>query len=84
MAMKDISDTQVLEAYLASKKPGDHRRTEDILQATTGQPIKVCWRAMERVDRRGLVEVGVSLSAAWLTEAGFALLKNRPADAEPA
>lgn len=43
---------------------------DDILVAMTGQPQKVCYRAMERADRRGLVDYGMWLRGGWLTEKG--------------
>ena len=48
----------------------------ETLAARTGQPEKVCYRAMERAERRGLIEYGVSLRTGWLTEAGKALLED--------
>lgn len=48
----------------------------EALAASTGQPEKVCYRAMERAERRGLIEYGVSLRTGWLTEAGKALLED--------
>lgn len=73
MATKDISDKQVLMAYMESKKE-PRRCPSEILKEMTGQPEKVCWSAMERADRHGLIEYGVSLRCAWLTEKGFKLL----------
>lgn len=46
-----------------------------ILAARTGQPLKVCYRAMERAYRRGLVDYGVSLRSGWVTEKGKALIR---------
>lgn len=46
----------------------------EALALETGQPEKVCYRAMERADRRGLIECGVSLRTGWLTKAGAELL----------
>lgn len=46
----------------------------EALAAQTGQPEKVCYRAMERAERHGLIECGVSLRTGWLTEAGHAVL----------
>ena len=31
-------------------------------------PIKVLWRAMEREERKGLIDCGVSLRCAWVVE----------------
>lgn len=47
---------------------------DELLAARTGQPRKVCERAMERAVRRGLIEYGVSLRTAWPTPKGMALL----------
>lgn len=47
-----------------------------LLMERTGQPMKVCYRAMERADDRGLLEYGVSLRTAWITEKGRALLAS--------
>lgn len=46
----------------------------EALAASTGQPEKVCYRAMERAEKRGLIEYGVSLRTGWLTDKGKALL----------
>lgn len=73
MATKDISDTQVLNAYLAT---GPHEWPYDVLQRTTGQPFKVCWRAMERAYRHGLLEYGTSLRSGWVTEKGYTLMRE--------
>lgn len=48
----------------------------EALAAETGQPEKVCYRAMERAERRGLIEYGVSLRTGWLTPAGKTLLED--------
>lgn len=48
----------------------------DLLAEWTGQPIKVCYRAMERAEERGLIEYGTSLRTGWLTEKGKALLQK--------
>lgn len=75
MATKDISDIQVCAAVERYQK--DHSLWPyELLAKCTGQPEKVCFRAMERAYRHGLLEYGVSLRTAWLTEAGLALLKG--------
>lgn len=74
MATKDISDKQVCEAYEQSKNP-PHMWPHSILMKTTGQPEKVCWRAMERAYDRDYIECGVSLRSGWLTGKGKLLLK---------
>jgi hypothetical protein len=72
MAVKDISDVRVCLAVV-------ERRLRDstacqVLQEMTGQPKKVCWRALERAERRGLIDCGSSLNVAYLTPEGFMLL----------
>lgn len=78
MAMKDISDKQVCEAYVeAIRKRQDEKECVfpyEILMKVTGQPEKVCYRAMERASDRDYVEYGVSLRTGWLTEKGRKLL----------
>lgn len=79
MATKDITDTQVVKAatvhwaiYKAGVKNGPS--TAAILSGMTGQPEKVCWRAVERAIRHGYLEHGVSLRSSWVTEKGKALV----------
>jgi len=81
MATKDITDKEVCLAY----KVAELQRGEDwendyefpyiILQRMTGQPFKVCYRAMERAADRDYIEYGVSLRTGWLTGKGKALLE---------
>jgi len=79
MAMKDITDAQVCRAVQDFRDRNlDLPWPYEALAAETGQPEKVCFRAMERADRRGFLEYGVSLRTAWLTEKGKALLKETP------
>jgi hypothetical protein len=49
---------------------------DDILARITNQPPKVCERAMERAQGRGLVEYGMWLRGGWLTDKGKALLTS--------
>jgi hypothetical protein len=75
MAVKDITDLQVCRAVQAFRD----RNLElpwpyEALAAETGECEKVCFRAMERCERRGYLEYGVSLRTAWLTEKGMKLL----------
>lgn len=72
MATKDISDQQVARAYAEKEKTRE--TAEVVLARMTGQPLKVCFRAMERAAGRDLIEYGVSLRTGWLTEKGEALL----------
>lgn len=73
MAMKDITDRQVCEAVAERQQRidnGDHAPASQVLHEKTGQPLKVCERAIERAARRWLVDWGTHLDAAWLTDAG--------------
>ncbi len=74
MATKDISDLDVCRAVRASKQHGAPNALER-LELNTGQHQKVCYRAMERALARDLIEYGVSLPWAWLTDKGEALVE---------
>lgn len=82
MATKDITDAIVCLAYAeAARQRGpdwknDYEYPYQILQRHTGQCFKVCYRAMERAERRRLVDCGVSLRTGWLTDAGLELLEQ--------
>lgn len=83
MATKDISDLQVLQAYEEMWKQRDsggalREYPEQILQRVTGQPEKVCYRAMERALGRGYLDYGMWLRGAWITDKGKALLAQAP------
>ncbi|HAM56407.1 MAG TPA: hypothetical protein DCQ64_13820 [Candidatus Rokubacteria bacterium] len=88
MARKDITDIQVLQAYvdaavtwgrsadgcIEAQPRGAGRWPYELLAQRTGQPEKVCYAAMERAERRGLIDYGVSLRAGFLTDKGKELL----------
>lgn len=74
MARKDVTDIMVLEAYNLRELKIDNRWPYEILAEQTGQPEKVCWRAMERAEGRGLIDCGVSLRSGWITDKGRELL----------
>lgn len=74
MATKDITDIQVCEAVRDSRKSHGELWPYELLASRTGQPEKVCYRAMERAVRHGLIEYGVSLRSGWLTDKAVALL----------
>jgi len=74
MSMKDIPDHLVCKAFVDSKALNWLRSADELLAEWTGQPRKVCYRAMERAHRNGLVEYGVSLRTGWVTERGVHLL----------
>ena len=74
MATKDITDLQVLQAQVKWRENQSGLWSCEILAQETGEPVKVCYRALERAYRRGLLECGVSLRTAWLTKKGCDLL----------
>lgn len=82
MATKDITDRQVCQAYAksAAERGPDWDKPYswpyEHLVEMTGQPMKVCYRAMERAEERGLIDYGVSLRTGFLTEKGIDLLNN--------
>lgn len=74
MSTKDVTDLDVCRAYADAKAMGYARFPHELLAERTGQCEKVCFRAMERAERRGFVEYGVSRRLGWLTEKGQAFL----------
>lgn len=75
MGTKDIPDKMVCLAYREFLKAGrDGPWPYELLERWSEQPQKVCYRACERAERRGLIEYGVSLRTGWLTEKGKALI----------
>ena len=88
MATKDISDLQVLCAYQSAWERQLRGITPDmpydVLMETTGQPFKVCYRAMERAADRDLIGYGVSLRTGWITSKGKELLGHRYVPLHPA
>ena len=74
MSRKKISDLQVVQAVARSKDWGG-QFADGYLRDLTGEHPKVCMAAMERAERRGLIEYGVSLRSGWLTDKGRALLE---------
>ncbi len=81
MATKDISDFQVclaywVRGYMIAKKPAAILFSDTVLQALTGQHMKVCAAAMERAETRRLLDCGVTLRSGWLTDQGTALIAD--------
>jgi hypothetical protein len=74
LATKHISDALVCAAFQAAKGANFSRYPYDFLMEETKAPFKVCYRAMERAERNGLVDYGVSLRTGWLTDKGILLL----------
>lgn len=84
MATKDVPDKLVCKvvAERDAVPIGELRGVGcplDILADMTGQPRKVCLRAMERSFRHGYLEYGISIRTAWLTEAGWQFLEESEA-----
>lgn len=77
MTRKDITDEQVLQSIVQAQgqKYGGKpvKFATDYLMESTEQPIKVCLAAMQRAMDNGLIDYGVSLRTAWLTEKGLEL-----------
>lgn len=82
MAMKHISDRAVCIAVDCYQIAMRHPHAPhvpypyEILSVILEQPEKVCYRAMERAERRGYIEYGVSLRTGWLTQKGRDLIKE--------
>lgn len=83
MKTSDISDVQVLRAFLAAQRYR-HTHTDNsdlnyaygwLQQWLPECPFKVAYAAMERADDHELVEYGVSLRTGWLTENGEAFYR---------
>ena len=78
MATKDITDLQCCQAALAREQQGiGGGRTLEHLVRMTGQPEKVCCRALERAYARGYLEWGVSVATCYLREKGWELLREK-------
>ena len=72
-----IEDITVLRAYKQYNDKPEYTGivdrplfADEVLRRMTGQPWKVCWRAMERCEKKGYITVGTSLRSAWLSEKG--------------
>jgi hypothetical protein len=82
MATKDISDLQCCQA--AANAGLAHTSTGRYLMQMTGQPEKVCYRAIERAISRGYLECGVGTWRAWLEPKGRCLLEQSKLEAKDA
>lgn len=74
-AVAQVHDRMVCLAVAERDKDGH----EALLARMSGQPVKVCLRALERAYRHGLIMYGTGISFAWLTDAGRAFLADRAA-----
>ncbi len=75
MATKNITDKQVVLAYIEFKK-NSGKYPYDYLMEWTGECEKVCFKAMERAEERGYIDCGVSLRTGWITEKGQSLIND--------
>ena len=80
MATKDITDKQVCAAYNMYWAENHVKWPYKYLQDWTGEPMKVCYSAMERAEKRRYIDYGVSLRSGWLTEKGKKLLEEEDKD----
>lgn len=78
MARKDISDVQVIKAYIEAVYRL-RRWPENLLHEWTGEPTKVCWSAMKRAFDRELIDYGISIRRGWATVKGLKLLAEEEA-----
>lgn len=89
MSMKNITDKQVVEAYLETKRcvdliqkgAGEHYYGYSLypyhlLKLWTGECEKVCYKAMLRAEDRGYIESGVSTRTGWVSDKGLTLLTS--------
>lgn len=84
MARKDISDLTVCKAFAERMKQIEARLdfglpsegVVDLLHKWTGEPRKVCYRAMERALAHKLVDYGTCLAWGFLTPKGEALVQD--------
>jgi hypothetical protein len=67
---KLIDTKTVLAACEKFHEGNDGRAPWQIIMEETGAPEKVVYAAMEREERKGYLEYGVSLRTAWLTDKG--------------
>jgi hypothetical protein len=78
VSRKDVSDIDVVIAVAickAENTTGFKRWPYELLSEITGECEKVCYRAMERAFKRGLLDYGVSLRSGFLTPEGKKLLE---------
>lgn len=81
MSRKDVTDEMVcraVHAYSTAMRESDYKARPpfpyETLSQLTGEPEKVCYRALERAYEHGMIEYGVSLRTGWLTDKGLALI----------
>lgn len=67
---KMIDTKMVLSACNKFHTNRDSRPPLEIIMEDTGAPEKIVWAALEREEKRGHLDCGVSLRTAWLTHKG--------------
>ncbi len=72
MARKDITDADVVVAFAEASAFGWPDGL-DRLQSATRQPARVCLRAAQRAEDRGLIDCGSNIRYSWPTPAGYEL-----------
>lgn len=77
MSRKDVTDALVCKAVAAYQASPRGPWPYELLAQWTGEPEKVCYAAMERAFEHDLIEYGVSLRTAWLTDKGKALAEEK-------
>lgn len=85
MKRSDISDRLICEAIALSKKIREEGSDgaqivwpHDLIMPWLDVPFAVVDAALNRAYERDLIECGVSLRSAWLTEKGRALITRMP------
>ena len=73
----DVPTQLVLEAHITAKTLKFRVWPYDLLSNWTGESEPTCRRAMERDEKNGFLEYGVSLRTAWVTPKGYKYLQDR-------
>jgi hypothetical protein len=74
MKTSDVSTKVVLSACAAFHSGADNHAPWKIIMSETGAPEKVVHSAMNREEKAGNIDCGVSLRTGWLTDKGRKLL----------
>lgn len=74
MARKDITDEIIVQLLMLHKDSSPRRAFSEFVAEATQQPEKIAYRAIERADKRGLLDFGVSMNYPWITPKGYELL----------
>ncbi|MCK5019632.1 MAG: hypothetical protein KAS32_21415 [Candidatus Peribacteraceae bacterium] len=77
MKRSDIPTKAVLLACHKRHEGGGELAPWQALMQEFKAPEKVVYAAMERDDERGLIDYGVSIRHAWVTDKGYSFLVKR-------